>query len=50
MAVTAEGIPVRCWTFPGNASDQAIIRTIHDDLAGWKLHRVLWVAGVALPR
>jgi Transposase DDE domain len=44
MAVTAEGIPVRCWTFPGDASDKAIIRTVHDDLAGWKLHRVLWVA------
>jgi hypothetical protein len=44
MAVTAEGIPVRCWTFPGNASDQAIIRTIHDDLAGWRLNRVVWVA------
>lgn len=44
MAVTREGIPVRCWTFPGNASDQLIIRTIHDDLAGWKLCRVLWVA------
>ena len=44
MAVTAEGIPVRCWTFPGDASDQAIIRTVHDDLAGWKLNRVLWVA------
>ena len=44
MAVTREGIPVRCWTFPGNASDQLIIRAIHDDLAGWRLNRVLWVA------
>jgi len=44
MAVTREGIPVRCWTFPGNASDRLIIRTIHDDLVGWKLNRVLWVA------
>ena len=44
MAVTREGVPVRCWTFPGTASDQLIIRTIHDDLAGWKLSRVLWVA------
>lgn len=25
MAVTAEGVPVRCWTFPGNTSDQVII-------------------------
>ena len=44
MAVTREGIPVRCWTFPGNASDQLIMRRVHDDLAGWKLNRVLWVA------
>jgi len=44
MAVTAEGVPVRCWSFPGNASDSAIMRTIHDDLAGWRLNRVLWVA------
>ncbi len=44
MAVTLEGVPVRCWTFPGNASDQAIIRTIKDDLSGWMLNRVVWVA------
>ena len=44
MAVTAEGVPVRCWTFPGNTSDQVIIRTIRDDLAGWMLNRVVWVA------
>ena len=44
MAVTREGIPVRCWTFPGNSSDQLIMRTIRDDLAGWRLNRVVWVA------
>jgi transposase len=44
MAVTRDGIPVRCWTFPGNESDQRIIRTIKDDLAGWNLHRLVWVA------
>jgi hypothetical protein len=44
MAVTSEGVPVRCWTFPGNTSDQLIIRTIKDDLAGWMLNRVVWVA------
>ncbi|MGV1050472.1 MAG: IS1634 family transposase, partial [Solirubrobacterales bacterium] len=44
MAVTRDGIPVRCWTFPGNQNDQAIIRTIKDDLAGWNLHRLVWVA------
>jgi len=28
MAVTREGVPVRCWTFPGNASDRAAIGSI----------------------
>ena len=41
MAVTAEGNPVRCWTFPGTTSDQVIIKKIKDDLAGWSLHRVV---------
>ena len=44
MAVTRDGIPVRCWTFPGNESDTAIIRTVKDDLGGWNLHRLVWVA------
>ena len=43
MAVTRKGIPVRVWTFPGNASDQAIIRKVKDDLRGWNLARVIWV-------
>jgi transposase len=43
LAVTKQGIPVRCWSFAGNASDKVIIRTVHDDLGDWKLHRVLWV-------
>lgn len=44
MAVTRDGIPVRCWTFPGNTGDQKIIRTVKDDLAGWNLRRMVWVA------
>ncbi|WP_143780867.1 IS1634 family transposase, partial [Ornithinimicrobium sp. CNJ-824] len=44
MAVTREGVPVRCWTFAGNEPDTTIIRTIKDDLAGWNLHRMVWVA------
>jgi len=35
MAVTRVGIPVRCWTFPGDTADTAIIRRITDDLGGW---------------
>jgi Transposase DDE domain len=44
MAVTRDGIPVRCWTFPGNESDQRIIRTVKDDLGSWNLRRMVWVA------
>ena len=44
MAVTRDGIPIRCWTFPGNEADTAIIRRVKDDLAGWNLHRMVWVA------
>ena len=44
MAVTRDGIPVRCWTFPGSESDQRIIRTVKDDLGAWNLHRLVWVA------
>ncbi|HYO01034.1 MAG TPA: IS1634 family transposase, partial [Mycobacterium sp.] len=44
MAVTRDGIPVRCWTFPGNTGDQKIIRTVTDDLGAWNLHRLVWVA------
>ncbi len=44
MAVTRDGVPVRCWTFPGNTADTAIIRTVKDDLGGWGLRRLVWVA------
>ncbi len=42
MAVTREGIPVRVWTFPGDTSDQVLIRTVKDDLSDWQLNRVIW--------
>ena len=43
LAVTREGIPVRCWVFAGNTSDQVLVRQVKDDLRSWKLNRVLWV-------
>lgn len=42
MAVTREGIPVRCWTWPGNTSDMTTVATVKADLRGWKLNRVVW--------
>jgi hypothetical protein len=44
MAVTRDGIPVRVWCWPGNTSDQELIRQAKDDLRAWKLSRVVWVA------
>jgi hypothetical protein len=44
MAVTRDGVPVRCWTFAGNEPDTAIIRTVKDDLGAWNLRRMVWVA------
>src|SRR5664280_305737 len=43
LAVTREGIPIRVWTLPGNASDQVLIRSVKDDLSAWRLGRVVWV-------
>ena len=43
MAVTAEGVPIRCWTFPGRTSDQLVIRKIKDDLGSWMLSRLVFV-------
>lgn len=44
FAITREGIPVRCWTWPGNTSDQTVIDEVKRDLNGWKLGRVITVA------
>jgi transposase len=43
LAVTKEGIPVKCWTMPGNTSDMKTVETIKNDLLGWKLGRCIWV-------
>jgi hypothetical protein len=43
MAVTRDGIPVRCWCWPGNASDQRLIRQVKDDMRDWTLGKIVWV-------
>ena len=43
LAVTKEGIPVRCWCWPGNTNDQAILPEVKDDMRGWRLGRVITV-------
>jgi bifunctional DNA-binding transcriptional regulator/antitoxin component of YhaV-PrlF toxin-antitoxin module len=43
LAVTREGIPVRCWCWPGNTTDVTVIPEVKRDLIGWKLGRVITV-------
>jgi hypothetical protein len=35
---------VRCWCWPGNASDQTLIRQVKDDMRDWTLSKIVWVA------
>jgi hypothetical protein len=44
MAVTRDGVPLRVWCWPGNTADSALIRQVKDDMRGWSLSRVVWVA------
>jgi transposase len=44
LAVTKEGIPVRCWVFPGNTADASTVEQVKQDLHGWKLDKVVLVA------
>jgi hypothetical protein len=43
LAVTREGIPVRCWCWPGNTNDMTVLKQVKDDLRGWRLGRVITV-------
>lgn len=43
LAVTKEGLPVRCWVLPGNTQDMTTVEMIKTDLRGWRLGRCVWV-------
>lgn len=43
LAVTREGLPVRCWVWPGNTADVTRVAEVKQDLCGWKLGRVVTV-------
>ena len=48
LAVTREGLPVRCWVFPGQTTDVKTVEQIKADLRGWKLSRALLVADAGM--
>ena len=43
LAVTREGIPVKCWILPGNQHDAKAVDRIQKDLNAWNIGRVVWV-------
>jgi transposase len=43
FAVTRDGIPVRCWVFPGNRADVSLVEEVKRDLNSWKLGRIVLV-------
>jgi transposase len=43
LAVTKEGIPVRCWCWPGNTTDMTVLHEVRDGMRAWKLGRVVTV-------
>jgi len=42
LAVTKDGIPVRCWSFPGNVADQSIVEKVKKEMGDWRLGRLVW--------
>ena len=48
LAVTREGLPVRCWVFPGNTTDSTTVEQVRSDLRGWSLGRALFVADAGM--
>ena len=42
LAVTREGIPVRCWILPGNQNDAKCVDRVQKDLNDWRLGNVIW--------
>jgi len=41
LAVIREGIPIRCWVWPGNTADVTRVDQVEKDLVGWKLGLVI---------
>jgi len=48
LAVTKDGVPVRSWVFPGNTVDVTTVAQIKQDLAAWKLTRVILVGDAGM--
>jgi hypothetical protein len=45
MAVIGDGIPVRCWCWPGETGDSGADPRARDGMRGWALVRIIWAGG-----
>lgn len=43
LAITCEGLPVRCWVMKGHVHDASCVEQIQSDLARWRLDHPVWV-------
>ncbi|MFQ5745487.1 MAG: IS1634 family transposase [Acidobacteriota bacterium] len=48
LAVTRDGLPVRCWIFPGNTVDVTTVEQVKTDLRGWQLGRCVFVGDAGM--
>jgi hypothetical protein len=48
LGVVKGGVPMRAWAFPPGAPD--VVERVSDDLAAWRLRRVVWAGGDRLTR
>jgi len=48
LAVTRDGLPVRCWVFPSNTNDTTTIERVRKDLSGWDLGRAMFIADAGI--
>jgi transposase len=48
LAVTRDGLPVRCWIFPGNPVDVTTVEQVKADLRGWQLGRCVFVGDAGM--
>jgi len=48
LAVTRDGLPVRCWIFPGNTVDVTTVKKVKADLRGWNLGRCVFVGDAGM--
>jgi transposase len=48
LAVSRDGMPLRCWVLPGDTADVTTVARIKDDLRAWRLGRCVFVGDAGM--